>query len=62
MSSKKTRGFDHTDKQSEEKILQRRNHLLAIAIDGYQYLPRLSNCVRDVEGLIDVLHREYTFE
>lgn len=46
----------------EEAAPIRRNHLLAIAIDGYRYLPRLSNCVRDLEGLVDVLHREYTFE
>lgn len=62
MPEKKTRGAGRRRTQKEKPELPRRNHLLAIAIDGYQQLPRLSNCVRDVEGLINVLHQEYTFE
>jgi O-acetyl-ADP-ribose deacetylase (regulator of RNase III) len=62
MPKKKTRTAGRERLTGEVPVRSRCNHLLAIAIDGYQHLPRLSNCVRDVEGLIEVLHREYTFE
>lgn len=62
MPEENKRGIGLSAFEEEALAPVRKNHLLAIAIDGYRHLPRLSNCVRDVEGLIDVLHREYTFE
>jgi formylglycine-generating enzyme len=38
------------------------NYLLAIAIDEYAHLPRLYNCRRDAEALIQLLTENYSFE
>ncbi|MBK7409917.1 MAG: caspase family protein [Saprospirales bacterium] len=37
------------------------NHLLAIAIDNYEYCQVLNNCVNDATGLIEVLKERYNF-
>ena len=39
-----------------------RNFILAIGIDQYRYLPRLSNAVRDAKEVITVLTQRYQFE
>ncbi|MDZ7876794.1 MAG: COR domain-containing protein [Saprospiraceae bacterium] len=44
------------------KYAEGKNHILAIAIDMYNYLPMLKSCVRDVLGITDVLINDYTFE
>jgi O-acetyl-ADP-ribose deacetylase (regulator of RNase III) len=59
---KRGQGLDTSDAPASDPVPVRRNHLLAIAVDHYRYLPRLSNCVRDIKSMIDVLHREYTFD
>lgn len=41
---------------------QGKNYLFAIAIDQYLHSPPLYNCVRDVNHIISLLHREYQFE
>ncbi len=38
------------------------NYLLAIAIDAYEDCPRLYNCVRDAERLIEILTSQFQFE
>ena len=38
------------------------NYLLAIGIDAYQHCPKLYNCVRDAEEVIQVLTERYRFE
>ena len=38
------------------------NHLFVIAIDTYEYCPRLYNCVKDAKGLIKILTEQYEFE
>lgn len=38
------------------------NHLFVIAIDEYQSMPRLYNCVKDAEAIIEVLTKRYKFE
>ena len=38
------------------------NYLFAIAIDNYVACPQLSNAVKDVEDLIELLRQDYNFE
>lgn len=38
------------------------NYLLAIGIDRYNNLPRLYNCVKDVEDIVAILTEKYQFE
>lgn len=38
------------------------NHLLVIAIDDYQFCPKLNNCVRDAEDFTRLLVEKYRFE
>ena len=51
----------HTDKGNPGGK-QGKNYLLAIAIDRYQAFPKLYNCVRDAEALIEVLTGSFQFE
>lgn len=37
------------------------NHLLAIAIDDYDTIRKLSNCKKDVDDITDILTTKYTF-
>jgi len=39
----------------------KKNYLLAIAIDQYEYLPRLYNAVRDVTAFVTLLQEKYQF-
>ena len=40
----------------------RKNHLLVIGIDQYQYVGKLSNAVRDAQAIRDLLLSRYHFE
>ncbi len=51
--------------EESERIQQRRkgiNYLFVIAIDAYEYCPKLYNCINDANGLIKVLTEKYEFE
>ena len=56
-----TRSIGITDTDVSNSI-QRDNHLLLIAIDNYQYWPRLHNPVNDLEAISKVLVNEYSFK
>ncbi|MEM6632529.1 MAG: caspase family protein [Bacteroidota bacterium] len=51
---------DPTD--SAEKPLGRTNYLLAIGIDTYEHVGKLSNAVRDAREVIDALTQHYSFD
>lgn len=38
------------------------NYLLVIAIDDYEHCPKLSNCVKDAQAVIEVLTQKYRFD
>ena len=38
------------------------NYLLAIAINAYQHTPKLSNCVKDAQAVVEILTSRYDFE
>ena len=48
--------------EAERPAPQGANYLLAIAIDDYQYCPKLYNCVRDANDLVKLLTERYLFE
>ena len=41
--------------------VQRKNHLLAIGIDQYEYVGKLSNAVQDAKAFVEVLLNQYEF-
>lgn len=41
---------------------QAKNYLLAIAINDYEHVPKLYNCINDAEKLITLLTEEFEFE
>jgi hypothetical protein len=52
----------HQSRNSEKQTFKGINYLFAIAIDDYQYCPRLYNCVRDAKELIETLTAHYPFK
>lgn len=54
------KGIDITEESSDYQ--RGKNHLLVIAINAYQHCPKLYNCVKDAQDLIEVLTEKYHFE
>lgn len=61
MSEIQNRGFE-LEEDMATVDLDRENHLLVIAIDEYEHVRTLSNCVRDAEAFIEVLVNQYQFD
>ena len=49
-------------RRDRERDRPGKNYLLAIAIDDYQHIPKISNAVRDVEAFIKIMTTRYQFE
>ena len=56
------RYFEIADPRKEEQRLMGANYLLAIGINAYQHITKLTNCVRDTQDLVEVLTSNYGFE
>jgi len=56
-----SKGFGNINEILENKN-NRKNHLLAIAINDYAFCPKLNNAVKDVEDFIEVMLDKYEFE
>jgi formylglycine-generating enzyme required for sulfatase activity len=48
--------------QPESNLDRGINYLLAIAVNAYQHTPKLSNCVKDAEAVVNILTSRYDFE
>ncbi len=59
----KPRSFDIPDPmEPADKAPKRTNYLLAIGIDAYMHVGKLSNAVRDAEQVIQTLTQHYAFD
>lgn len=57
------RSFNIPDpREASDKPLERNNFLLAIGIDDYEHVGKLSNAVRDAEQVIETLTGHYQFD
>ena len=62
MADETSKGISIEELESPVQQQKRTNYLLAIGIDDYQHVPKLYNCVKDVNDLIEVLTNKYLFE
>ena len=60
--SASTRWFEVEDPQEMGSGSRGVNYLLAIGINAYQHMGRLSNCVQDAQDFVSVLVADYGFE
>ena len=56
------RGFEIPDPREDAQFARRKNYLLAIGIDAYQHVGKLSNAVRDAQMVGNLLEERYGFE
>ena len=57
------RSFDIPDpRESTQEATERTNYLLAIGIDDYEHVGKLSNAVRDAQQVIHTLTQHYQFD
>ena len=54
--------FDTHASGNDPELVRGFNYVLAIAIDAYQHIRPLYNCVRDAEEIIGILTTKYAFE
>ena len=62
MADNTSKGISIKELENPDQYLKRTNYLLAIGIDDYVHCPKLYNCVKDVEDLLEVLTAKYSFE
>jgi len=54
--------ISRTDSERKHNRVKGINHLFVIAIDDYEYCPKLYNCLKDAKALIKILTEQYEFE
>lgn len=57
-----SRGFDIPNPEESARQGRGKNYLLAIGIDQYQHVGKLSNAVRDARMVSELLEERYGFE